>query len=194
MNKLLISVFAACLASIAPAAVCAQQLGHPPAGGGHPAAPSHPVAAPRAMHSAPRPASAFHRSVTRRPTTVHRTTMIHRATVNHHITTHVTAGRSVREPTHAHIDINSYHKNITAERRFHYGEYRAPRGYEYRRWSYGENLPQEYYAQGFWITNYLNFGLPWTPDGCEWVRYGPDALLVDVDTGQIVQVEYGVFY
>jgi Ni/Co efflux regulator RcnB len=146
------------------------------------------------MHGGPRAAPAFHRPVTRRMTTVHHTTTIHRANINHHVIMRATPGRSVRESTHAHVDINSYHKNVTAERRFHYGEYRAPRGYEYRRWSYGESLPRDYYGHDYWITNYLNFGLPWAPDGCEWVRYGPDALLVDVDTGQIVEVEYGAFY
>ena len=32
---------------------------------------------------------------------------------------------------------------------------------------------------------------PW---GYEWVRYGPDAVLIDVRTGQILQVRYGVFW
>ena len=190
MNRLLVSVFAACLGSAAPAAAWAQQLGHPGGGhpgGGHPAAPSHAAGAPR---SAP----AFHRSVSHHTTTVHRASAFHRSTVNHRVTAHVTSRSTARETTHAHIDISSYHKNVTAERRFHYGEYRAPPGYQYRRWSYGERLPQGYYAQDYWIPNYLNFGLPWTPDGCEWVRYGPDALLVDIDTGEIIQVEYGVFY
>jgi hypothetical protein len=27
-----------------------------------------------------------------------------------------------------------------------------------------------------------------------WVRYGNDALLVDVESGQILSVEYGIFY
>jgi hypothetical protein len=29
--------------------------------------------------------------------------------------------------------------------------------------------------------------------GCEWVRDDTDALLVDTATGEILQVEYGVF-
>ena len=32
------------------------------------------------------------------------------------------------------------------------------------------------------------------PYGYVWVRYGDDALLVDVDTGEILRVVYGVFY
>jgi Ni/Co efflux regulator RcnB len=30
--------------------------------------------------------------------------------------------------------------------------------------------------------------------GFQWVRYGPDLLLVNVTTGQVVDVAYGVFY
>jgi Ni/Co efflux regulator RcnB len=29
--------------------------------------------------------------------------------------------------------------------------------------------------------------------GYQWVRYGPDLLLVDIATGQVVDVRYGVF-
>ena len=32
---------------------------------------------------------------------------------------------------------------------------------------------------------------PW--DGYEWVRYGDDALLVDIDTGEVIRVEYDLF-
>jgi Ni/Co efflux regulator RcnB len=32
------------------------------------------------------------------------------------------------------------------------------------------------------------------PPGFQWVRYGPDLLLVNVVTGQVADVAYGVFY
>lgn len=32
------------------------------------------------------------------------------------------------------------------------------------------------------------------PPDAVWVRYGPDALLVDRMTGEIIRVQYGVFY
>jgi Ni/Co efflux regulator RcnB len=172
MKKLLISASLISLVSAIPTMLAAQEQP-----GGRPPSESHPP-----PMAAPHAASTYHPTVAPHPTTHYRTT------------SHVTVSRSVREPTHVHIDISTYHRNITAERRFHYGEYRAPAGYEYRRWTYGERLPREYFAQDYWIANYLNFGLPWAPDGCEWVRFGPDALLVDVDTGEIIQVVYGVFY
>jgi Ni/Co efflux regulator RcnB len=31
------------------------------------------------------------------------------------------------------------------------------------------------------------------PAGYEWVRVGDDALLIDVNTGEVLQAEYGVF-
>ncbi len=92
------------------------------------------------------------------------------------------------------VDVTSYHKNVTAERQYHFGTYNAPQGYAYHRYSYGDRLPQGYYAQNFWITSYLNFGLITPPDGYVWVRYGPDAVLIDEDTGEIVQIVYDQFY
>ncbi len=49
-------------------------------------------------------------------------------------------------------------------------------------------------GRDYWIGNYVSFGLIGPPDGYQWVRVGDDALLVDVDTGEVLQVEYGVFY
>ncbi len=37
-------------------------------------------------------------------------------------------------------------------------------------------------------------GLEAPPPGCVWVRYGPDLLLVQRYSGQIVDVIYGAFY
>jgi Ni/Co efflux regulator RcnB len=38
------------------------------------------------------------------------------------------------------------------------------------------------------------FDLPMPPRGYEWVRYGDDALLVNIRTGEIVDVVYDVFW
>jgi Ni/Co efflux regulator RcnB len=42
--------------------------------------------------------------------------------------------------------------------------------------------------------DWADLGLPPPPPGDQWVRYGPDLLLVDVSTGQIVDVIYDAFY
>ena len=95
---------------------------------------------------------------------------------------------------HPVVDISKFHRNFTAERHFHFRDYHGPAGWSYHRWGYGDNLPREYWAQDYWITNFLNFGLEAPPDGYVWVQYGNDALLIDEDTGEITEVEYGIFY
>ena len=85
--------------------------------------------------------------------------------------------------------------NITAPRKFHAARaYVRPAGWYEHRWTYGERLPRNFFASDFWITDFGVYGLiaPW--DGYEWVRYGDDALLIDVDTGEVIRVEYGLFY
>jgi Ni/Co efflux regulator RcnB len=55
-------------------------------------------------------------------------------------------------------------------------------------------LPGLFLSQGYFIGNWGAYGLGPPPPGLEWVRYGPDALLVNVYTGQIVDTVYGVFW
>lgn len=68
-----------------------------------------------------------------------------------------------------------------------------PRSYGYRRWWIGGILPAIFFSQAYWFDDYASLGFDAPPYGFEWVRYGPDLLLVNVTTGQIVDVEYGVF-
>jgi Ni/Co efflux regulator RcnB len=92
------------------------------------------------------------------------------------------------------VDMRRWHRNFDAPRRFRAGTYNAPRDYHYRRWGYGQRLPRDYYARNYWLMDFVMFGLLAPPDGYVWVRYGPDALLIDVETGEIIQVQYNVFY
>jgi len=85
--------------------------------------------------------------------------------------------------------------NITAPHRFHFARaYVRPPGWYPHRWVYGERLPRAFFVSDFFITDFVAYGLlaPW--DGYEWVRYGDDALLIDVETGEVIRVEYDVFY
>ena len=95
---------------------------------------------------------------------------------------------------HANIDLRRFQRNVKAQHRFRIGAYHAPRGYHYRRWTFGERLPRIYFVQDYWITDFAAYDLMEPPEGYVWVRYGPDALLIDEDTGEIVEVVYGVFY
>jgi Ni/Co efflux regulator RcnB len=96
--------------------------------------------------------------------------------------------------TGQHASVNSLRLNVQASHQFHDGNYRQPAGYQTRRWSYGDRLPQAYFARDYWLTDYVTFGLFAPPDGLVWVRVGDDALLIDEDSGDVVQVDYGVFY
>lgn len=89
---------------------------------------------------------------------------------------------------------STYARSFTAQHRFHYGNYNRPSGWTYRRWNHGQFLPRLFFAQTFWLNDWWLFDLPIPPYGYEWVRYGDDALLVNIDTGEILQVEYDVFY
>ena len=91
-------------------------------------------------------------------------------------------------------DWRSYQRNTWSQHRYRLPEYRWPRGFNYRRYTYGQYLPEIFFGQDYWIYDYADYSLPYPPPGTVWVRYGPDALLIDRDSGEIVQVIYGVFY
>ena len=74
------------------------------------------------------------------------------------------------------------------------GAYNPPSGYQARHWGHGDRLPDGYYARNYWIGNFVAFGLFAPPSDLVWVRVGDDALLVNQESGEVVQVEYGVFY
>jgi Ni/Co efflux regulator RcnB len=78
-------------------------------------------------------------------------------------------------------------------RRYHLGRYNYPDGYGYRRWRIGLILPVIFLQENYIFNDYASLGFDDPPPGYEWVRYGPDLLLVDLDTGEVVDVEYGVF-
>lgn len=79
--------------------------------------------------------------------------------------------------------------------------YRLPRyyapsgwGYGYRRFGVGVTLNSYLFGSNYWINDPFYYRLPevWGP--YRWVRYYNDALLVDVRSGQVVDVEYDIFW
>jgi Ni/Co efflux regulator RcnB len=93
----------------------------------------------------------------------------------------------------AQVDHATYQHNYRAARSYHIGPYRRPPGWTAHRWGYGEILPRAYWGPQYLIGDYWLFGLEVPPVNYEWVRDGNDALLIDTNTGEILQVEYGVF-
>lgn len=93
----------------------------------------------------------------------------------------------------ANVDRGAYQHNFQASRSFRIGPYRRPPGWVPHRWAYGQILPRVYWGPQYLIADYWLFALEVPPAGYEWVRDDTDALLIDVNTGEILQVEYGVF-
>jgi Ni/Co efflux regulator RcnB len=96
------------------------------------------------------------------------------------------AGRHWYEP-------NRYYTHHYAPQRYRVPVYVYPRGYYVRAWRYGEYLPGGWYDTRYYL-DWRYFGLPYPPIGCEWVRVGDNALLVDVWTGEILSVWYDLFW
>jgi hypothetical protein len=63
----------------------------------------------------------------------------------------------------------------------------------FHRWGYGEYLPRALLAPAAYVVDYASYELGAPPADCEWVRNGPDALLVNLDTGMVIQVVPGAF-
>ncbi len=78
--------------------------------------------------------------------------------------------------------------------RVHIAPFIYPPGFAYRRWVVGGVLPAVFLAPAYYYAGWASLGLTAPAAGFQWVRYGPDLLLVNVATGQVVDVAYGVFY
>ncbi len=94
---------------------------------------------------------------------------------------------------HRNFDRGAWQRNEQAQRRYHWNSYQRPPGWYYRRWSFGMILPSLFWGRQYWIDGYWNYGLPDPPYGYVWVRYGNDALLVNVEDGDILRVIYGLY-
>ena len=77
---------------------------------------------------------------------------------------------------------------------FHLGYYYDPYGWGYRRFSTGFNLWPSYYGSSFWLNDPWQYRLPPAYGPYRWVRYYDDALLVNIYTGQVVDVIYSFFW
>jgi Ni/Co efflux regulator RcnB len=97
-------------------------------------------------------------------------------------------------PRRDYSSFRNYHRSSNASRRFRGPAYRRPSGWYDRRWTFGEFLPSLFWSSNYWLNDYNTYDLPPPPYGAVWVRNGNDALLIDRDSGEIISIEYGVFY
>ena len=81
--------------------------------------------------------------------------------------------------------------------RHHYRQrpYYSPyRNWSYRRFSIGLFLQPLFYSQNYWLSDPYQYRLPPAPPGAQWVRYYNDVLLVDVYSGEVIDVIYDFFW
>jgi hypothetical protein len=73
--------------------------------------------------------------------------------------------------------------------------YYAPyRNHRYSRFGIGFFLEPMFYSQRYWIGDPYYYRLPPAPPGTQWIRYYDDVLLVDLYSGEVVDVIYDFFW
>lgn len=78
---------------------------------------------------------------------------------------------------------------------FRLGTYYAPyRGYSYSRLRIGFTLGSPFYSNRYWINDPWQYRLPPAYGPYRWIRYYDDALLVDIYSGEVVDVIYDFFW
>lgn len=115
-------------------------------------------------------------------------------TVHHGGAVHHTGHVAIHAGGHGHISVAHFHHVFRAPHRYRIGFWHAPFGFHYRRFGIGERIPGVLLVPAFFLVNYYDYGLDEPDDGYVWVRDGDDAVLVDRYTGEVVEVEYDVFY
>jgi Ni/Co efflux regulator RcnB len=165
--------------------------GGPSHGGPSHGGPAHPGGGPPPRPSPPRPGG--HPPSPRPPQNGHH----HPAPAPGHNRPSPAPGHHRPSPTPGHRPGNPPgHSPIYGwnHHRLRLGQFRYPSGYAYRSWSVGQSLPQLLFGSAYYFTDYAALGLDSPPYGYQWVRYGPDVLLVNVRTGEILDVIHNAFY
>jgi len=77
---------------------------------------------------------------------------------------------------------------------FRIGFYSDPFGFGYHRFGLGSYLYPSYYQSNYWINDPWQYRLPPAYGPYRWVRYHNDAVLIDIYSGEVVDVIYGFFW
>jgi Ni/Co efflux regulator RcnB len=77
--------------------------------------------------------------------------------------------------------------------RVHAAPFLYPSGFAYQRWTVGAIMPALLLAPEFFYPDWEALGLDPPPPYYQWVRYGPDLLLVNLTTGEVTDTIYDVF-
>ena len=77
---------------------------------------------------------------------------------------------------------------------FSLGFYYDPFGWNYRRHNIGWYMYPTYYSARYWLNDPWQYRLPQAYGPYRWVRYWDDALLVNIYTGEVVDVIHNFFW
>lgn len=77
---------------------------------------------------------------------------------------------------------------------FNLGFYYDPFGWGYSPFSIGWRMWPSYYGSSYWLNDPWQYRLPYAPPGTRWIRYYDDAILVDMWSGQVIDVIYDFFW
>lgn len=69
-----------------------------------------------------------------------------------------------------------------------------PRGVRYQPYAIGYRMPPQFIGRPYWVDNPRYYRLPPAYRGTRWVRYGPDALLIQIGNGVVIQAIRGVWF
>ncbi len=86
-------------------------------------------------------------------------------------------------------DYRNSHRQV-----FQRGTYNAPRGMRYRPVSAGFTFQPAFYSSRYQLNNYSTYRLPNPGYNHRWIRYGNDAVLIDVRNGRALRVISGFFW
>jgi len=107
-----------------------------------------------------------------------------------------TVNRNTNVNVNKNVNVNrnvNVHASNWGRARVHAGAYAWPRGYAYGRRSIGYIVPRPLLASTYVYSSYATLGLAAPMAGHKWVRYGDDLFLVDMGSGRVVDIRYGVF-
>jgi Ni/Co efflux regulator RcnB len=93
----------------------------------------------------------------------------------------------------AYYSAGAFQREVRPSFRFHATFNAYPGGWYERSWNYGDVLPFGWFAPAYYLS-WASYQLPGPPIGCEWVREGHDAVLVNVWTGDVLSVYRGIFW
>ena len=86
-----------------------------------------------------------------------------------------------------------YRKTVTSTKHYNAGAFMAPSGYTYEKFAVGDRVSPLLLHGNVALTDFQTYQLEAPPTGALWIRDGRDALLVDTNTGEVVQAQYGLF-